>query len=313
MESSAPPRGALRLQILSDLHAEVAPDRLPLAADLAAGADAAVLAGDLARAPDSVAVAAALFPEAPLLVLVAGNHEGYATGLDIDAGLDAMRLAAARASSGGRRVLVLEDEAAVAEVGGVPVRFLGCTLWTDYALFGAPERHGPLAHRCLNDHRMIRGRAGGMLALEEVVSRFAASRAFLARALEDPFDGPTVVVTHHLPSMRSVAPHYRRDPVSAGFASRCDDLVAKGAALWVHGHTHASRLWRDRSGTLVACNPCGYPRPGGKRENPDFDPRFLVDLRRGAPDGLWRAGRAKPPPALGSTRADSGDRHARRA
>jgi hypothetical protein len=120
-----------------------------------------------------------------------------------------------------------------------------------------------------------------------------ASREFIGRILDEPFDGPTVIVTHHLPSMKSVHGIYRKDPVSAGFASCCDDLVGKGAALWVHGHTHFSRSWRAANGTLVLCNPAGYASGGvgsWRRENRDFDPRLVVDIRRGGPDRAWKAG-----------------------
>jgi predicted phosphodiesterase len=291
LAASSKQTGVVRVQVLSDLHGEMAPERLPSPSDLDTGADLVVLAGDVARAPDSVAVAARLFRSAEAVVMVGGNHEHYRTGAGIDAGLAAMSAEAARLTAiGGPTFIVLEDEETVIPVRGVRVRIVGCTLWTDFGLFGEPARDAVSVARGLNDYRCILGTDGSLLTAHETACRHAASRAFLGRVLATAHDGPTIVVTHHLPSMRSVAQRYRHDRISAGFASRADELVSAGAALWVHGHTHDSFAWRDDAGTLVVCNPAGYPVLRNGRENPAFYPRLVVDVRRGGPTGAWRAG-----------------------
>jgi Icc-related predicted phosphoesterase len=109
--------------------------------------------------------------------------------------------------------------------------------------------------------------------------------------MERAHAGPVVVATHHLPSLRSVAERYRNDPVTAGFASRLDPIIARGPAVWAHGHTHDSCLWRARGGTLVVCNPAGYALRNGRRENAAFAPRLVVDIAQRA-DGSWRAVRS---------------------
>lgn len=278
----------VRIQVLSDLHAELAPGRLPGAAECGTGADLVVVAGDVGKAPDAPMLARRMFPDAPHLVLVAGNHEHYGTGMAVDKGMAALRAAATALSREGARIHVPEDDVAIIAVRDVRVRVLGCTLWTDYGLFGAPDAGMAVCARAMTDHRLIRGRDGRAVRPEELRLRHARSRRFLADALAAPRDGPTVVVTHHLPSMRSVAARWRADPVSAGFASALDDLVALGPALWVHGHTHDGAAWRDGdSGTLCVCNPAGYARRDGTRENPRFTPRLTVALAE--TDGAWRA------------------------
>ena len=87
--------------------------------------------------------------------------------------------------------------------------------------------------------------------------------------------------------MRSVAGRFRQEATSSGFASHADNLVGMGAALWVHGHTHDSMTWDDGGGTLVVCNPAGYARPDGSRENAEFDPRLCVAIHK--PNGVWAA------------------------
>ena len=302
--------GKIRIQVISDIHAELTPDAELPAEVVATGADLVILAGDTAHAPDAVMVAAKMFPGVPL-VMVGGNHEHYHTGLPINDGFDAMRRAAAgHGLTQKRPVHVLEDEEVVVEVQGVPVRFIGATLWTDFALFDNPVRDRMFVERGLNDFRAIRGRGVNLLSLfmggdgtkalqtDEWLDRHDASKAFIQARLAVPHPGPTIVVTHHLPSMRSVIPQYRKDRVSAGFASRLDDVVGMCATLWVHGHTHSSRRWRHSCGTLVVCNPAGYVRrnKAGQlwRENVDFDPRLVIDIRRGGPEASWRAGKERP-------------------
>ncbi len=308
-------KGGIRIQVISDLHTELAPDAEPSPEDVSTGADVVVLAGDIARAPDSIMVAARIFPDVPLIV-VAGNHENYLTSLTIDDGLELMRRAAiGHGSIQFRPIHVLEDEEKVVELHGVPVRFLGSTLWTDFALFGDPERDKTIVERGLNDFRAIRGRALDPLGLfngggstpfrtSEWLERHHASREFLRSRLAIPHDGPTVVVTHHLPSMLSVSQRYKNDRVSAGFASRMDDVVGMGATLWVHGHTHDGHFWRASGGTLVVCNPAGYARRVHTgdivRENPKFDAKLVVDIRRGGPENSWKAGLERKTVAKGS-------------
>lgn len=91
----------------------------------------------------------------------------------------------------------------------------------------------------------------------------------------EPFEGKTVVVTHHLPSMRSVAERYRHELLSACFASNLDHLLGY-SALWVHGHTHDSFDYAAH-GTRVICNPRGYCR-AGQPENRQFNPALVVEV-----------------------------------
>jgi len=291
-------RGVLRVQVLSDLHAERGARSVPSREDVETDADIVLVPGDTHHAPHAIPVLAELFPAAQVIATVAGNHEHYGTNMGIDEGIDVMRRAAARSNAMGQKILVLENEARVIDVRGVSVRFVGCTLWTDFGLFGDPVRDAPRVRAALNDFVAIRGRGedgesvfhAQRLGTAEVAARHAESREFLRQTLNEFHDGPTLVLTHHCVSMRSVHARWKKDRISAGFASHADDLVALGACLWVHGHTHDSFSYRDEpGGTLVVCNPAGYLM-GGKRENSAYDPRLMVDIRRGGPLKSWRAG-----------------------
>ena len=124
-----------------------------------------------------------------------------------------------------------------------------------------------------------------MLGTHDAVTAAVATTATAAPTM------PTVVVSHHLPSWRSVAPAFARSVSNAAFVSDLDDLVGR-STVWIHGHTHSSHRYAVGGATLV-CNPRGYPRhlkPGTapsaagpatdvtEFENPTFDAGLIVDV-----------------------------------
>jgi predicted phosphodiesterase len=278
----------MRLRVLSDLHVEQAPFEPPRA-----DADVVVLAGDIHNGEAALRWARAAFASLPI-VQVAGNHEFYD-------GSHGEALAAMRAVARELGIHFLENDAV--EIGGV--RFLGCTLWTDYRVFEDGSRGQRLTQQAAMDANRRLLADYFAIAVEEPSGRrrfepadsarlHQASRAWLAAALDERFDGPTVVVSHHLPSWRSVHPEYARWVTNAGFVSDVDDLVGR-ATLWIHGHTHATNSYAVGA-TRVACNPRGYPRlpaaalaaeesvvpgPPAVFENRAFDPALVLTLARG--------------------------------
>ena len=109
------------------------------------------------------------------------------------------------------------------------VRFVGCTLWTDYAIFGAANvaRVMNACARGMNDHRLIGWQKQPWLRFrpQEAARLHHQSKSFLAETLATPFVGPTVVVTHHAPHWDSVLPRYQSDPVTGAFVSDLSTLI----------------------------------------------------------------------------------------
>lgn len=262
----------MRLWILSDLHAEQnGPAALP---EPDVEFDVAVIAGDV---HGSCAAAVEWLAATPRLqgkpvIFVPGNHEFFGSVLqdNLAAGLEAA------AHTDGRVHLLHRERVTVGAV-----RFLGCTLWTDYRLLGSPKVSMVMAGQELDDHRLIRYREGS-----GHISRFmpwltAAEHrldlAFIADELAKSHEGPTVVVTHHLPSGRSIAPRFSDSPLNPTFASDLNWLIRERApALWVHGHTHEACDFQIE-GTRVLCNPLGYR---SARDN-GFRPDLIVQLDDG--------------------------------
>ena len=261
----------MRLWILSDLHMEQCHWSLP--SDMAGGADIAVLAGDvhtpLTRSIEWLAAQRDTGAFHGMeIVMVAGNHEFYHAEMRTE-----RSWAAALARQHGIHYL---DRSSVV-LGGV--RFVGCTLWTDYKLYGDAARAMAVAGRSLNDHALIEvGRR--TFSPQHALEEHRADCRWLREVMAEPFDGPTVVVTHHGVSLQSVDPKYADDLLTPAFSSHLDDLVAdSGAVLWVHGHTHDSFDYAIGT-TRVLCNPKGYGpgRSSARHENSAFDPRLVVTL-----------------------------------
>lgn len=257
----------MRILILSDLHLEHWHDASPLHCPDPAP-DVVVLAGDIWTASHAVPWAAKTFPGIPVLY-IAGNHESYGFHL----GLTEAAL---------HTHCTLYPDVRFLQMGEyiqAGVRFLGCTLWTDFALFGQDRQiyHAMAVQRGLNDYRAITtDQDDRLLRASDTMDINSAHVAWLKAKLDEPFAGKTVVITHHAPSMRSVPEQYKREPLTAGFASNFDDLVAQ-ANVWIHGHTHTSMDYQVEA-CRVVCNPRGYPRPGHVPENRAFDPAFIIEV-----------------------------------
>ncbi len=279
----------MKIQLLSDLHLEAHPH---WKAEPAPGADLLVLAGDIGSyQPGSQLVDNdfGLGQFSPHngwptpVIFVPGNHE-Y-DGMDFDEAHTRLRETCTRLG-----LIWLERETLV--MGGV--RFVGTTLWSDFdALAPAaapppPARHGaqvnPLAQllkardkafRAANYYLRKTGttRRGEPWLAETLREQALVCQAWLRTALAQPFDGPTVAITHFAPSLMSADPRYGLTPGTAGFCNALDDLLPY-VQWWLHGHLHAPSDYVHR-GCHVVANPLGYAR---KNEQASFQPKGLIEI-----------------------------------
>ncbi len=209
-----------RLLVFWDLHLEHRPRwSLP---ESFPPFDVAVLAGDVDAPPERTVHRLA---EAPGLagrpiVYVPGSHEFYRSCRD-------EVLAAAKAACAGTRVHRLDRSSVI--LSGV--RFVGATLWTDYRLNGDPVKAMSACRRTLNDHRLVEIGPPGSRRLfqpEDAAALHLGDRAFIEAELGRPYEGATVVVTHHGPHRGSVASRYAHAPTVAGFVSDLAEMIVAG-------------------------------------------------------------------------------------
>lgn len=267
----------MKIQLLSDLHLEHShrhPPFVPPATD----ADVVVLAGDIDNGTRAIDWAEKTFPGKAVLY-VPGNHEYYDADLQT-----AVRAMQARARHSVNVRLLDNDELTLDGV-----RFLGSTLWTDFALLG-PENVDRVFAESLKyvvDFRKIR-MGDSLLTPQQTVELHRDAVAFLQARLENHFAGKTVVITHHAPHPGSVHTRWAGNLLNAAFVSDLTRLMGK-SALWLHGHTHDSFDFAVH-GTRVIANPMGYRtsnwrEPHGVQtalrvttENARFDPAFVVEI-----------------------------------
>jgi Icc-related predicted phosphoesterase len=254
----------MKLQIFSDLHIDVMPTR-PVA--ISPEADVVVVAGDVCEGIENAfASLRAMVPRAVPIVFVAGNHEFYRRTL-----MDELEIGHRLALRHG--VHLLDDREVIID----GVKFVGCTLWTDYRLFGADMQPVAMARARdrLNDHRRI---AWSKLPWkrfrpQEALELHRQARMFLEDTMSNPFGGATVVVTHHAPHPGSLEERFRSDLISAAFVSDLAETIEVcRPALWVHGHTHGSFDYCVGV-TRIICNAHGYGD-----ENKAFDPSLVVEI-----------------------------------
>ena len=255
----------MKLHILSDLHLEIS-----LFNRFETDADVIVLAGDIWKGADGVRWASMAWPGRSM-VYVPGNHEFY--GRQRKEVLSEMRIEASKTG-----VHLLDNDEVIIDGPEDSVRFLGATLWTDFELHEAKAKPWAMREglRGLNDFRVIHEGSEGHFSPQRSIELHRESLGWLEQKLAVPFDGKTVVVTHHLPSMQSVAERYKTDLISACFASNLDHLFGK-MDLWVHGHTHDSFDYVS-DGTRVVCNPRGYEVFNRGPENCAFEPKMVVEV-----------------------------------
>lgn len=281
-------RKSPRIHVLSDVHLETGPYEIPKDLEF----DILIAAGDIGPIEDAVEWLASFGKP---VVYVLGNHEYWQHEYG-----DALALA--KAAAKGTKVRVLEREAAVIQ----GVRFLGATLWTDFGAWNSGlvetaisymRDYGQItAHRWYAVksnrswfHRQCRKIGIDQQTIRQWISEglfhpaiayqaHAKTVAWFSRSLLREFAGPTVVVTHHAPSFKSLResgvpegqlqPDYWRYPDrsltrQAAYASRLEPLLkyhAKAIDLWVHGHIHDGFDILTPP-TRIICNPRGYALP----------------------------------------------------
>jgi len=259
----------MKIFLVSDIHTEhateaVDPDYYYDCLDFGYPevADVIVLPGDISEGVRGLEWAANKFIDKPV-IYVAGNHEYYDNDLSV---INKMRLKAKELG-----IYFLENDEVI--INGV--RFLGCTLWTDFNRYdsGSIEE----AWQRVNNYRFIkcvdwwanainRERALALMDLESQFGfdpdLFSPTVAYLlhrkilewlSNKLNKKHDGKTVVITHHCPTMQYTEDFSYGSNLEKFITNRSDKIDC-----WMHGHIHQSVDY-NVAGVHVVSNPRGYP------------------------------------------------------
>lgn len=251
----------MKFQLFSDLHLEMGDSFNPPDSD----ADVIILAGDINTGLKGLEYAVELIKHfGKDVIYVPGNHEFYR--YDIGLLREEMQLFAKAHPK-----LHLLDNDTVTIHG---TRFIGSTLWTDYALDESFDKQKTMDFISfyLNDHRLIKNGDNRFIPQDALVLHQEA-KLFLQERLREQFEGKTVVVTHHAPSLICHHPDFEMDEMAAAFISDCNDLL-QYADVWCFGHTHAN-VDMDIIGCRVVSNQKGYFH---ERMPHPFRPKLLIQV-----------------------------------
>lgn len=130
--------------------------------------------------------------------------------------------------------------------------FVGTTLWFPEC---SRNRNWP-------DFRYVKEGPDG------IFKEFNEAKKFL----NDNVQKNDIVVTHHLPSQKCVAPCWVGERTNCYFVGDVEDImIDKEPKLWLFGHTHNPR-YLTIGKTVLYCNPRGYPNEGVS-----FDPNLIIE------------------------------------
>ena len=248
----------MKIQILSDLHLEFEGYEYPHC-----DADVVVLAGDIHVKFGAIDWILKHIPDKPV-IYVLGNHEFYGKS-------HPQFITDIKSKALGTNIHILEKEKVV--IGGVA--FLGCTLWTDFALFGNSKVAGYLCQQIMTDYKEIRRSStySKLRSIDTAVIHFHSLK-WLHSELSEIQGKKTIIVTHHGPSPKSLPERKKDEIVSSAYVSDLEPFISTHhPSYWVHGHLHNSCEYNVGECSVI-CNPKGYPEEG----NDQFDSEKCIEL-----------------------------------
>jgi len=249
----------MKIQVVSDIHAEFGLIQKNYDKMVDTPADVLVLAGDIASSNSIISVLKKIKKDCShkQIIFVAGNHEFYGTSRKT---LDPELMSV----SGGNLNILIERDIVI---GGII--FVGTTGWWD----GSGGTLGMTVKYGLNDFRMIYDLMdnGDGVWWGQKSKTFIDSKLYFYR---DTFpDMKRVIVTHHFPHRGSISSKFQGSALNVCFYNAWEDLIQEyRPELWIHGHTHDSFDYKvggnwskpdepsdDKGYTRIVCNPQGYP------------------------------------------------------
>lgn len=242
----------MRVQIVSDIHAEFHRDRgKDLCENLPQeGVDVLIVGGDLGIHYNLSYCLNILCSKVPHVVYVMGNHEFYhSTRRSILRILE-------KTSEKNSNLHVLENSSVTID----GQRFVGNSLWFRDVPESRPKRAS------LNDFHVINGGFIDWLpAVNELSIQF----------LKENVQSDDIVVTHHIPTPLGSHPRWKETGLNCFFICDMEDVIRQAQPkLWIYGHTHDSHDFKIGDTRLIA-NPFGYL---AREENPDFRWDLVIEV-----------------------------------
>jgi Icc-related predicted phosphoesterase len=154
--------------------------------------------------------------------------------------------------------------------------FVGGILWTDFN--NSEEKIKVLAGQKMNDFYQTLMNKGEPFTPTRSIEEHYKIKQSIKESIQTKEDNinKVVVISHHLPSLRSVdMRRYGDSDINYAYYSNLEKYMEElPINVWVHGHTHGSKNYM-LGDTRVVCNPRGYYN---YEENIDFNQELLIEV-----------------------------------
>ncbi len=242
----------MRINYFSDIHLEFGPLEVP-----DNDADIVIAAGDIGIYKQGLEWLKHINKP---IIYVAGNHEFYSHEYN-----DTLKML--HRETANTQIQFLENKTFVY----AGVRFIGCSLWADLFIDG--QEKAEAVGKTLNDFRKITFK-DQPFNQKIFTALHQRSKQWLEQELAKPFDGKTVVITHHAPTEWS----WDNSSNLLKKIAYCNDLRylfhEHEIDIWFHGHIHSPGNYRIAGGRILS-NPRGY---FGRRVVENFNSNLIVEL-----------------------------------
>ncbi len=258
----------MKIALYSDCHTEMRQD-FPWFPNIVEGVDVIVLAGDIGVGGQAIVWIEALSVLHPSIdiIFVAGNHEYYRTHLH-------EQIERYRAHFANNPKIHFLENASVLIRG---IRFLGCTLWTDFKALGEERSKIPdTVFQYLADFHLIEIAESRFIRPEDMASMQKESVYWLREELKAEFKGKTVVITHFPPTNDLFHGIIGDNVIAPYFLNDLENVIQEYCpVLWCYGHNHWNAD-KQVGNTRVVSNQLGYPSEDSNLIG--FKERFALEI-----------------------------------
>jgi predicted phosphohydrolase len=224
-----------------------------------------LLAGDIGIGTASIPFIEEMCKHFKYVLMVAGNHEYYSNDFEkVNADFQSYEL-----NTAPKNFHFLYNDSRIID----GVRFLGGTMWTDFGKGDILTMQS--ARRMMADYTEIYCQ-GSPITPHFILREHDRFMDFLIAKFDEPFDGKTVVMTHHNPGNSVRRSTRSADRLDACYFADLEQMIGNYnvADLWVCGHCHQNFDYLINE-TRVVCNPDGYY---DLEVNKDFDRNLIIEL-----------------------------------
>lgn len=254
----------MRIQFFSDLHTEFHENmEFIKSSPFEITGEVLVLAGDIGYLNDPALGKLQFWKWASEnyreVLIIAGNHEYY-NGSDLSAfGDNWARMFLGNVGYYHNKVVRIDN-----------TDFVLSTLWSH---INPTDRF--FIERGMNDFRQIKY-DDKWLTTDDYNEEHEKCLAFIKKSVAESTAKHIVVVTHHLPTLKVVSPHYRTNLLNSAFAIELGDYIVDSRIdCWIYGHSHEN-IDIQLGKTQIVCNQLGYVKNG--EGEPRFDSGKFVEL-----------------------------------